>query len=212
LADDRPDICDGRRRRCRLPWPRQGLRRQYDRKHRHHRHGFGRELGPTSIRPADRFGRLQRRGCGCRVGSARSRTPVDLAGVSHSGGFQPHTHDSKWQLSPMQKNVFATAMAFEMGLQACVARRLAVRDMTTVVVTSTLVSFAGESLVGRPKGRVWNRRLAAVTAILAGALTGAALQHVHLGLAMAAASCLTIGMTVTGHLRWNGRSSGAQTD
>lgn len=116
------------------------------------------------------------------------------------------------QLSPIQKNVFATAMAFEMGLQACVARRLAVRDMTTVVVTSTLVSFAGESLVGRPKGRVWNRRLAAVTAILAGALTGAALQHVHLGLAMAAASCLTIGMTVTGHLRWNGRSSGAQTD
>lgn len=41
--------------------------------------------------------------------------------------------------------VIATAIAAVMGQQAMVARALAVKDMTTVVVTSTLASLAGET-------------------------------------------------------------------
>jgi hypothetical protein len=49
--------------------------------------------------------------------------------------------------------------------------------MTTVVVTSTLVSFAGESFTSGGAGMIWNRRIGAIATILVGATAGALLLN-----------------------------------
>jgi hypothetical protein len=62
-----------------------------------------------------------------------------------------------------------------MGAQNAVARRLAVPDLTTTVLTLTLTGVASDSrLAGGPGGRP-GRRLIAVAAMAAGALAGALL-------------------------------------
>lgn len=99
--------------------------------------------------------------------------------------------------------VLAGAMAFEMGIQACVARRLAVKEVTTVVVTSTLVSLAGDWFSSSGKGRILNRRLAAILVIFGGAVVGTLLLHLHIGLAVALAALITLCVTVKGHFSWN---------
>jgi len=101
--------------------------------------------------------------------------------------------------------VTACLIAAQMGSQACVARKLGVRDMTTVVVTSTLTSFAGESLLLRGPGRVWNRRAGAIALIFAGAGVGAALVHLHMAIAIALGSLLTLAVGVLGHRTRRGR-------
>ncbi|MEV0354455.1 YoaK family protein [Nocardia sp. NPDC050697] len=93
----------------------------------------------------------------------------------------------------------AAATAAVMGQQAMVARALAVREMTTVVVTSTLTALAGESLVRGGAAAVWNRRLGAIAAIFLGAMTGAVLLRLHLAVPMGLAAALTAGVAVAGH-------------
>ncbi|WP_042414915.1 YoaK family protein [Streptacidiphilus anmyonensis] len=66
-----------------------------------------------------------------------------------------------------------------MGLQNAVVRKLAVPDLTTTVLTLTVTGLASD----RPE-RATARRLLSVAAILAGALTGAALE-LHAGAAWA---------------------------
>lgn len=74
-----------------------------------------------------------------------------------------------------------TLAAVAMGLQAATARVIAVKDVTTVVVTSTITGLAADSVFGSGKGAGSARRAVAVVAILAGAATGAALLDLHLG-------------------------------
>ncbi|MFC8044753.1 YoaK family protein [Nocardia sp. NPDC057353] len=93
----------------------------------------------------------------------------------------------------------AAATAAVMGQQAMVARVLAVREMTTVVVTSTLTALAGESLVRGGAEAVWNRRLGAIAAIFLGAMTGAVLLRLHLAVPMALAAALTAAVAAAGH-------------
>lgn len=98
----------------------------------------------------------------------------------------------------------AAAAALAMGLQATVARAVAVKDMTTVVVTSTLTSFASESLTD-PNAESWwarlaDRRVGAITAIFVGAVVGALLLLVHPGLALLTAAVLTLAVAVAGRL------------
>ena len=88
--------------------------------------------------------------------------------------------------------------ALVMGAQAVVARRLAVTEMNTLVITLSLVSWAAESLV-RPGARVWNRRLAVVLVLFLGALVGVALMRVHIGIPMALAAFLVLLVAVVGH-------------
>ncbi len=101
--------------------------------------------------------------------------------------------------TPDEQLVIAAGTALAMGSQACVARKLAIKDMTTVVVTSTLTSWASESLVTGWRGAIWNRRLGALVLILLGAVVGALLLQVHMSVAMAVASVLTLGVTAVGH-------------
>lgn len=60
-----------------------------------------------------------------------------------------------------------------MGTQAATARFIAVKDVTTVVVTSTITGLAADSMLGSGKGGGSARRLLAIALILAGATAGA---------------------------------------
>ena len=73
-----------------------------------------------------------------------------------------------------------------MGIQAATARFIAVKDVTTVVVTSTITGLAADSVLGSGKGGGTRPPAPpAVVLILAGALAGAALLRWHLGWARA---------------------------
>jgi len=87
-----------------------------------------------------------------------------------------------------------------MGMQAGVARHLGVADVTTVVVTSTLVGLAFDSWFGRRNGQKWVRRLLAVVLIALGALSGAALLQIGLAWGIALAAVLTLVVAALGHL------------
>lgn len=96
-------------------------------------------------------------------------------------------------------------LAVAMGLQAAAARRIAVKDVTTVVVTSTLTGLAADSRLAQGNGENWGRRLLAVALILAGAAVGAVLLQLAgdagVGLGMLVAGLGSLAVTVVGHLR-----------
>jgi len=91
-------------------------------------------------------------------------------------------------------------LGFAMGCQAATARHVAVKDVTTVVVTSTLTGLASDSVLGKGGGQPWKRRVGSVLLIGAGAASGAALLRVHLGLGLALAAAVTLAVVVVGHL------------
>ncbi|MHA0288040.1 YoaK family protein [Mycobacterium sp. C3-094] len=97
----------------------------------------------------------------------------------------------------------ATTLAVVMGMQAAIARFLAVPDMTTVVVTSTITSFAGETLLAGGLGWMAHRRLWAVVLIFAGALAGALLTKLGVGVPVYAAAAVVLVCAMTGHRYWN---------
>jgi uncharacterized membrane protein YoaK (UPF0700 family) len=66
-------------------------------------------------------------------------------------------------------------MASAMGVRNAVVRSIAVPDLTTTVLTMTLTGFAAESRLAGGSGKGSVRRLAAVLAMLAGAVAGALL-------------------------------------
>lgn len=91
-------------------------------------------------------------------------------------------------------------LAVAMGMQAGAARHIAVTDVTTVVITSTLAALAFDSRLGRSTGQTWFRRLAAVTLLALGALSGAALLLVAFWLGLALAAVLLVVVAVLGTL------------
>lgn len=93
----------------------------------------------------------------------------------------------------------AAATAAVMGSQAAVARKLAVTDMTTVVVTSTLTQLAGESFMLGSRHSLANRRLAAILTIFGGAVVGALLLRIHVAVPMALAAALMMIAAAGGH-------------
>ena len=77
--------------------------------------------------------------------------------------------------------VLATAM----GGQNAAARQVAVPDLTTTVLTLTITGIVADSTIVGGKGSRSGRRLVAITAMLVGALVGAAsVLHVHIVLAL----------------------------
>jgi uncharacterized membrane protein YoaK (UPF0700 family) len=94
--------------------------------------------------------------------------------------------------------VVTTLLGAVMGTQAATARFLAVKDVTTVVVTSTITGLAADSVLGSGKGGGSGRRAAAVLLILAGATVGAALLEWHLGAGLVAAGAVVLSATAVG--------------
>ena len=68
-----------------------------------------------------------------------------------------------------------TVLALAMGTQNAAARKLAVPDLTTTVLTLTVTGIAADSSIAGGKGSKAGRRLIAVATMLLGALAGAAL-------------------------------------
>lgn len=86
-------------------------------------------------------------------------------------------------------SVVAALLATAMGIQNTAARRLAVPDLTTTVLTMTLTGIAADS--GSSSGLTTTRRLLAVLTMLLGAAVGALLVlHTGLASALGLALCL----------------------
>jgi hypothetical protein len=81
-----------------------------------------------------------------------------------------------------------------------VARRLAVPDLTTTVLTLTLTGLAADSRLAGGPGGASVRRSLAVAAMFAGAVAGGLLTvHVHIAVALALAVALLGAVTVGAH-------------
>jgi uncharacterized membrane protein YoaK (UPF0700 family) len=91
-------------------------------------------------------------------------------------------------------------LAAAMGLQNAVARRLAVPDLTTTVLTLTLTGIGADSSLGGGPGTKSGRRLLAVAAMLVGALAGGLLAlHVSIAAPLAAAAVVLAAIAVITH-------------
>lgn len=93
-----------------------------------------------------------------------------------------------------------TVMGIAMGGQAAAARHVAVKDVTTVVVTSTITGLAADSFFGNGAGAQLGRRGSAVLLILLGAAAGALLLRWHAGAGVLVAALVTAAVAVLGHL------------
>ncbi|CNF58570.1 Predicted membrane protein [Mycobacterium tuberculosis] len=98
-----------------------------------------------------------------------------------------------------------TILGSAMGLQAATARHIAVKDVTTVVVTSTITAFSGGLVRGAGgSGKVLDRRLAAVALILVGAAVGAASLRWQLGAGLILAGTVLAVVAAVG--AWHARA------
>lgn len=93
-----------------------------------------------------------------------------------------------------------TSAALVLGAQAATARHIAVKDITTVVVTSTITGFAADSPLGNGRGGPWVRRLAAIALVGVGAATGAALLNVASALVFLVVGIGIAGVAVIGEI------------
>jgi uncharacterized membrane protein YoaK (UPF0700 family) len=84
------------------------------------------------------------------------------------------------------------ALALAMGIQTATARRLAVPDLPTTVVTQTITGLAADSRLFGGSGSGTVRRASAVASMLAGAVAGALLLKASMVLALAAAGALAL--------------------
>jgi uncharacterized membrane protein YoaK (UPF0700 family) len=104
-------------------------------------------------------------------------------------------------VTAVPRDILAALLAVAMGIQNAAARRLAVPDLTTTVLTMTLTGIAAD-LHARNHGPALLRRLLAVATMLAGGAAGAWLvlrisPAAALGLAAALLALVTAGAIVT---------------
>lgn len=83
-------------------------------------------------------------------------------------------------------------LALAMGVRNATVRRIAGPDLTTTVLTMTLTGLAADARLFGGSGAGTTRRIAAVLAMLAGAVTGALLLKTTLVLPLLAAAALTL--------------------
>lgn len=83
-------------------------------------------------------------------------------------------------------------LALAMGVRNATVRRIGAADLTTTVLTMTLTGLAADSPVAGGKGEGSARKVAAVVAMLTGAVAGALLLKTSLALPLAAAAGLAL--------------------
>lgn len=104
--------------------------------------------------------------------------------------------------------VAAGVLATTMGAQAGAARHLAVKDVTTVVVTSTITGLAADSWLGARVSQPWPRRFLAITLIAGGAAVGALLLNPGIAYGVALSAGITLLCAWLGHAFGRTRPSG----
>jgi uncharacterized membrane protein YoaK (UPF0700 family) len=87
-------------------------------------------------------------------------------------------------------------LALAMGVRNATVRRLGVPDLTTTVLTMTLTGLAADSRIAGGSGQGSVRRIAAVLAMLAGAVSGALLLKISLVPPLLAAAALALVVAV----------------
>lgn len=101
-----------------------------------------------------------------------------------------------------------TTAALAMGMQASTARHVAVAEVPTVVVTSTIIGFAADSALGNNRHHHSWRRFLAVALIVIGAGAGTLMIEVHLALGLLVAGVITALVTAVGALHARGPGVG----
>ncbi|WP_214106137.1 DUF1275 family protein [Acrocarpospora catenulata] len=91
-----------------------------------------------------------------------------------------------------------TLLGAVMGLQAGSARHIAVAEVTTVVVTSTLTALASQSRIAGGTGDRNGRRAVAVALLLGGAAAGAVLLRIGVGAGLLVAGAIMAAVTAVG--------------
>ena len=92
-------------------------------------------------------------------------------------------------------------LSLGMGMQNATARRLAVPDLTTTVLTLTITGTAADSTLAGGRGSAAGRRLVALSAMFLGALAGALfVVHGHPVVPLAGALVLVAGVGVASHV------------
>jgi uncharacterized membrane protein YoaK (UPF0700 family) len=96
---------------------------------------------------------------------------------------------SSAEIHPLQLYVVIAVTAVSMGLRNAVVRKLAVPDMTTTVLTLTITGLAADSNLAGGDNPRWQRRVAAIVAMIVGASSGACmvLHSISLPLAISCA-------------------------
>ena len=133
----------------------------------------------------------EQRGTLLRVALAAQLPAVAVALALAAAGGDP--------IDGARRYVLTAALALAMGVQNATARRLAVPELTTTVLTMTLTGIAADSRLAGGAGSKIGRRLVAVAAMLAGALIGAllALRVGTVAPLAAAAGVLTLTLVAT---------------
>jgi uncharacterized membrane protein YoaK (UPF0700 family) len=123
-------------------------------------------------------GRLGSRLAGHRVRMLRSAATAQVILFTASVVFAVTSGDP---MSAAYRYGLIVVLAVAMGIQNSTARKLAVPDLTTTVLTLTITGIAADSAIAGGSGSKAGRRLTAVGAMLAGAVAGAALVlHTHI--------------------------------
>jgi uncharacterized membrane protein YoaK (UPF0700 family) len=94
-------------------------------------------------------------------------------------------------LTPVATYGIIATTAVAMGLRNAVVRKLAVPDLTTTVLTLTITGLAADSSLAHGENPRWQRRCAAVIAMLAGAAAGAILVRRSIALPLGIAAGTT---------------------
>ena len=93
------------------------------------------------------------------------------------------------------------AMSLAMGVQNATARKLAVPDLTTTVLTLTITGIAADSPIAGGQGTSAGRRATSVVAMFLGALIGATfVLHVAMVLPLVAALVALVAVAATSHV------------
>jgi uncharacterized membrane protein YoaK (UPF0700 family) len=94
--------------------------------------------------------------------------------------------------SGVAADIVIALLAFAMGVRNATVRRIGVPDLSTTVLTMTITGLAADSPVTGASGAGSARRLAAILAMLSGALAGALLVKTSLVLPLCAAAGLAL--------------------
>src|SRR5207302_4588087 len=193
------DLYHRRRRRRQLPRTRPRVHGEHDREHRFPRLRYRWPRRAPGRRTAGFAGLLPLGAGGGGVLADRmgDRHPEHIARalaieVSLIGGAAVLAAAVHVRPNAVSGDVVIALLAFAMGVRNATVRRVGVPDLTTTVLTMTLTGLAADSPAAGGSGKGSVRRVAAVLAMLTGALAGALLLKTSLALPLVATAGLAL--------------------
>ena len=111
-------------------------------------------------------------------------------------------------INPLQLYAVIATTGVAMGLRNAIVRKLAVPDMTTTVLTLTITGLAADSSLAGGENPRWQRRCAAILALIFGAFAGARMVIHSISLPLVISGGITaMCAAASRHLDLQGRES-----